>query len=204
MSRRLAIIILIILVIITGFYSWYVLGIDFWPRSQTVSKGGGDWETKRPMPTARTEVGIGALNGKIYAVGGLDKLGRTLAAVEVYNPRTDNWKRLPNIPKPLHHAGVAAAGGRLYVVGGHSGLIFKPSATMFSFDTKTNKWSRKADLPRPRGALAVASRQGRIYAFGGVDNKGLSDRAEVYNPKTNRWHPLKSMPTKRFQRISTY
>ena len=40
--------------------------------SFVVVPGGGSWTTKAPMPTARAELGVAAVNGILYAVGGSD------------------------------------------------------------------------------------------------------------------------------------
>ena len=43
------------------------------------------------MSTRRSYLGVGVVDGKIYAVGGDDGNGQRLSSVEQYNPATDTW-----------------------------------------------------------------------------------------------------------------
>jgi N-acetylneuraminic acid mutarotase len=80
------------------------------------------WTTKKPMPTARSNLGlVAASDGKLYAVGG--HAGRPgddrLATVEAYDPTTDSWATVSRLPTPRANLGVAAASnGKLYAIGG--------------------------------------------------------------------------------------
>jgi N-acetylneuraminic acid mutarotase len=49
---------------------------------------GGTWVTKTttPMPTARSSLGVAAINGILYAVGGQSTPGTYLATLEAYHP----------------------------------------------------------------------------------------------------------------------
>ena len=45
----------------------------------------GSWRTLAPMPTARQEVAVAALQGKVYVIGGYDATGTPSDLVEVYD-----------------------------------------------------------------------------------------------------------------------
>lgn len=52
----------------------------------------GAWRLIAPMSCRRSSVGAGALDGKIYAVGGYDGVARRcLSSVECYDPVTNSW-----------------------------------------------------------------------------------------------------------------
>jgi len=51
----------------------------------------GNWETRAPMRVRRQELVTGALNGKVYAIGGYDQNNNSTATVQVYDPITDTW-----------------------------------------------------------------------------------------------------------------
>jgi N-acetylneuraminic acid mutarotase len=74
------------------------------------------------MPTPRSGMGWATHNGKIYVAGG-EMYNRdffaVIRAVEVYDPATNTWGRLPPMPTARHGVNVAAIGNRLYVIGGH-------------------------------------------------------------------------------------
>ena len=56
-------------------------------------------------------------------------------------------------------------------------------------------WVYKAHMSVPRtGAAAVAGQDGKIYVFGGGNAGIFLKTAEVYDPSTDSWSPIKSMP----------
>ncbi|HEX5608121.1 MAG TPA: kelch repeat-containing protein, partial [Candidatus Binatia bacterium] len=59
----------------------------------------GHWQSRAPMPSARTEVAAVELGGKIYVIGGYEKGGNL---IEEYDPGTDRWRGRAPLPKPLH------------------------------------------------------------------------------------------------------
>jgi len=71
-----------------------------------------------PMPEARQEVGVAEWEGKIYVIGGLRADQSRADTVEVYDPRTNRWRRLAPLPQALDHVAAAAVGGKVYALGG--------------------------------------------------------------------------------------
>ena len=49
------------------------------------------WAAVAPMRTSRGNVGLAAVRGKLYAVGGHDGIG-VLHTAETYDPQTDRWE----------------------------------------------------------------------------------------------------------------
>ena len=47
------------------------------------------WDTLAPMPTPRTEVAVASVHEKIYVIAGMDKEGRAIDTVEVYDTITN-------------------------------------------------------------------------------------------------------------------
>ena len=74
----------------------------------------GRWTIGALMPSARTEVAVAEVGGKIYVIGGY----RGERELEVYDPTADRWSRGVSIPRPLHHAAAVGLNDKLYVVGG--------------------------------------------------------------------------------------
>jgi hypothetical protein len=145
------------------------------------------------MPSARTEVAVAALVGKIYVVGGFGG-GR---ALEVYDPSADRWQRAAPIPRALHHAAAVSLRGRLYVIGGYANG-WKPVDSLFVYDPATDRWSTRAPLPTPRGALAAVVLNGKIHALGGVGpNRRNTPAHEVYDPASDTWTAAAPLPTPR-------
>jgi hypothetical protein len=64
------------------------------------AQGSGRWTMGAPMPSARTEVAVAELGGKIYVIGGFGGERE----LEIYDPSADRWSRGAAIPRALHHA----------------------------------------------------------------------------------------------------
>src|SRR5690349_1408028 len=76
------------------------------------------WKTRAPMPTGRSDLGAGVLNGVLHAVGGFGG-GNYLAINQAYTPGPNSWTTkapLPQARDELNGAGVI--NGLLYVAGG--------------------------------------------------------------------------------------
>jgi len=163
--------------------------------SAPAAPGGGSWSPGAAIATARQEVAVAELGGKVYVIGGLAGI-QTLASVEVYDPAQDAWSFAAPLPAPRHHAAAAVVDGTLYVIGGFASVLFDAVATVYAYDPAANQWSPRAPLPQARGALAAAVVDGLVYAAGGSPDARERDLA-VYDPAQDRWTPLPPMPTPR-------
>ena len=57
--------------------------------------------------------------GRIYYAGGLDPYHKVSTPwFSVYDPETDTWTELPDMPHTRDHFGAAIVGGKLYAIGG--------------------------------------------------------------------------------------
>ena len=74
---------------------------------------------KSRMPTKRS-AGVAIVHaGKIYVVGGRPPRGHDFA---VYDPATDNWETLPDLPSQRNHIAAELIAGRIHVFGGLLGV----------------------------------------------------------------------------------
>ena len=158
----------------------------------------GKWVPLAPMPTARQEVAVAEVNGRVFVIGGFGPGGEAVATVEVYDPASDQWETRTPLPAPTHHAAAAVVDGRLFVVGGYSGgrVSWTPLRTVYEYDEARSSWSTRAPLRQPRGGLAVAAVGGRLHAVGGSADSA-SAAHEVYEPASDRWTEAPPMPTAR-------
>ena len=69
------------------------------------------------MEQVRTAVGLGSLDGKLYAVGGeCEATGHEgtlyLKSVECFDPRVNSWSRIPDMQYARSFAAVASFNGK--------------------------------------------------------------------------------------------
>jgi N-acetylneuraminic acid mutarotase len=89
---------------------------------------------------------------------------------------------------------VVGADGLIYAIGGLGG-----SSLVEVYNPATDSWSARTPMPTPRyGFTAVVGNDGKIYTIGGqygsVGSDGNSVVVEAYNPATDTWATLPSLP----------
>src|SRR5471032_616236 len=84
--------------------------------------GSDQWGSVRArMLTGRSASAWGVYNGRIYVAGGEFQNGQVMAAfsaLEAYEPATNSWHALPQMPIPRHGLAGAIIGNRLHLVSG--------------------------------------------------------------------------------------
>jgi N-acetylneuraminic acid mutarotase len=79
----------------------------------------GRWIREPDLPTPRSGLTAGVLDGHIHVTGGESlSLGRTFGEHEAYDPATAKWTALASLPTPRHGLASAVVSGRWYVIGG--------------------------------------------------------------------------------------
>ena len=139
-------------------------------RSSTTSRA-GRWSSI-PGPTPREHLGVTALGGRIYAVGGrLAGADTNLALLESFDPGAKKWRRLK--PVPARRGGTAAAGlGRWLVsAGGETPTV--TIRTVYRYDVRN---APLVAAPEPADAAARARRR-RVRPQGVRDRRRDDARA---------------------------
>lgn len=127
------------------------------------------WTRGPSMPTARHHFGAGAVDGRLYAVGGRgSNRSQALNTLERFDPVTGVWERLEPLPQGV--GGLQAVGwnGRFIAFGGGDdgdGRWVTPAT--WSYSPSSGRWTRLADMRVPRHGFAAVVMDGRVYALGG-------------------------------------
>jgi hypothetical protein len=120
---------------------------------------GGSWGSGPALPLALSEFAYTSHRERAYIAGGAPG-GRDFLE---YDPATQAWRRLADLPQPRDHAMLAGFGDHLYLFGGYVAGQFQPTRNAWRFDLETSTWHVLPDLPMNMGASGAAALNGRIY-----------------------------------------
>jgi N-acetylneuraminic acid mutarotase len=156
------------------------------------------WTTKADIPTPRWFLSASTVNGKIYAIGGMNSGGLAgMQKVEEYDPATDTWDTTKaDMPTGRGYLATAVVNGKIYAFGGDKSWPFDlnfADATE-EYDPATDTWTQKADMPTARTGLCACVVDEKIYVFGG---QPPVKKNEMYDPATDTWSVKTDMPTAR-------
>ena len=163
------------------------------------------WSTGAPAPLpARADAASGDTThgGFLYVIGGGNS-GVALSDLDRYDPVTDTWITLTQMPTARAGAAAAVIDDGIFVIGGRQSTSGPCSGgpyldTVEKYDIDTDTWSAVALLPNQRSDLAAVAHGGKIYVFGGCSSTGVTDEVDVYDPQTNTWTTgATPMPTRR-------
>jgi N-acetylneuraminic acid mutarotase len=162
---------------------------------------GANWATLEPVPVPRSEVASSVQAGKIVIVGGFLADGRGSRQADVYDPQTDRWSSLPDLPVAVNHPMAAADAKRVFVVGGYR----EGEALADSFVYENGSWRRLPSLPQPRAAGGAAVVGGKLYVVGGVVAQGrLAREAYAYEPARRRWTAIEGPSPREHLGVAAY
>ena len=148
----------------------------------------GPWSTATPGPPARYRAG-GCSDGQyVYVYGGGNSTGGYYNDLWRWDPVTQIWTQLANMPTAKQNIQGAYWNGKIYVPGGFNGAHITENAI---YDIATNTWSTGAPLPAPQTGANVAFNN-KIYNFGG--NPGPQSTVTIYDIATNTWSNGAAMP----------
>jgi N-acetylneuraminic acid mutarotase len=177
------------------------------------------WRALAPMPMKRCSAVAAEVGGKIYVIGGatlMENSGETalfgnrpqrvVGTNQVYDPATNTWATRSPMPTTRNHAFAGAVNGKIYVIGGRLGAAHVTASSntdvVEEYDPARDTWGAvKARMPTPRSGGGWGTLNGRIYVAGGeIQNEryhATFKALEAYEPATNRWIILPSMPSAR-------
>lgn len=156
---------------------------------------GGVWIEKTRLPTPRTGLAAGVVNGMLYTVGGVILYVGVgghieyLDNVEAYDLSTNSWTTKAAMPAPRGRLAVGVIDGIMYVLGGGTGQ-YPTDAIMNAYDPVKNAWIAKPPMPSPRSGYAVGIAKRTLYVVGGWGAAGPTGLTEAYHPDANRWRTV--------------
>ncbi len=156
------------------------------------------WESGPNLPLALHHELAVVYRGEMVVMGGWFPAGSVVdgnVSNRVFVLRNDAWVELP----PMNHARAAGAaavvGDKIIVTGGQANHELVTQTEVFD----GTKWTDVANIPTPRDHLAGVANRRYFFAVGGralSADKNLG-AVERYDPATNLWVTLPSLPTPR-------
>jgi N-acetylneuraminic acid mutarotase len=151
------------------------------------------WIQRSDIPTARWHLAAEQIDGKIYAIGGVNGYNTN----EEYNVTEDTWTEREPMPTQRAFVGSGAVDGKIYIIGG-ARLNQTAVKTVEMYDPVDDTWTEKNDMPGSRFGIGSCVVDGKIYIFGG--NDPVESLVESYDPVTDSWNSdLADMPTARWE-----
>jgi N-acetylneuraminic acid mutarotase/thiol-disulfide isomerase/thioredoxin len=155
------------------------------------SENGLIWERLPDIPTSRGWAGAVSEGGKIYVIGGCSsQVGQQFRnasnILEVYDPRTNTWRRLSPMSVPRVGPAVASLNGKIYIFGGFNRDTWSANRSVEIYDIAKNNWSLGPPMPTPRSWMRAVVLNNEIYVIGGV-GCGYRTDVEIFDPVTNTW-----------------
>ena len=148
---------------------------------------------------ARSFLAAVNLNGKIYAIGGVDTSGQYSDRVDIYDSSTDTWSSGTALPAARSNMAAEAINGKIYLAGG-AGVGGIPLRNALVFDGgNPGSWTSIADLPivgNVSGQSTILG--GKFFIIGAGPGASENNTVQAYDPVSNTWSTNYSLlPTAR-------
>ena len=136
------------------------------------------WAKARSMNHARSGPAISVMNGKIYVMGGNgwsqipNHPGHYLSSMEVYNPKTNQWHEIGDMPDAKSRHTASVINRKIYVIGGFfrgQGRDMKEFKTIEIYHPETGCWTQKLDMPTSKSGHTAEVIKAKIYIFNNAD-----------------------------------
>lgn len=152
------------------------------------------WEQRIPLSTPRSRLALVYFQQQLYAIGGENATGSTVANVDSYDLDVNEWRAMPALPESLSNLAATTFKDRIYVAGGSSkGENTQSSSSQptvisdrfYLFDPKTAKWQEAGRLPNPLAGAELVADSTAFYLLGGWDGQLMHDEIWRFVPPTD-------------------
>lgn len=167
-----------------------------------------EWREGPAIPESRRRGAAGAFvyNDKIYVVCGIQDghWDGHVAWFDEYDPKTNQWRQLPDAPRPRDHVSVAMVDGKLYVAGGRLStarigqVLNRTIPEVDVYDFKTSAWTTlvpSQNLPTLRAGNMAVAYGNKILIMGGESDSQVPahNEVEAFDTKSGRWERFPPM-----------
>lgn len=167
---------------------------------------GSTWESLPGVEPLQSPAVVS--DGKfVYKIGGLKHLNtqdkptdmRSIAQAARFDPASNQWQQLPDLPEGRSSSYAVVVGSTLYVIGGwllQGGMYDSTwSETLLTADLSRPQFEWKSEkMPFQIRAEGLVALDGKIYVLGGIAPEGSTDAVHIYDTKTRTWSDGPELP----------
>ena len=169
-----------------------------------------EWASFKEIPLEIHHLTPVSFGDKIYVVGGLTgqyPIEQPLTHVYAYDPKSDNWEKLIEIPKDRRRGGggVAVYKDKIYLINGITNGHTSGTCAMFDvYDPINDTWSTLPDAPHIRDHSNAVVINNILIALGGRNTSyhkpdnftaffdKVSEDIDYYDFKNKTWNTYQS------------
>lgn len=150
------------------------------------------WKQLNSLPEGYSGGEAVNLNNEIYFIAGRTKTLKNSFFFK-FNPKTDQWIKLADIPNQTTNLALAVVDGKIYAIGGD-----KFQNINREYNPQTNSWRILESMPTARQHIDCGVFDDNIFIMGGLTSwEMISKKHEVYNITTNTWSEKAAIPSLR-------
>lgn len=167
-----------------------------------------EWRVGPEIPADRRRgaAGVFVYRDKIYVVCGIQDghWDGHVSWLDEYDPKTNQWKKLPDAPHVRDHVQAVVIDDKIYVAGGRRSTakigqvlnLLEPAVDVYDF--KKNQWTtlpESGNLPTLRAGNASIVFDKKLLVIGGESDAQVPAHSEVeaLNIKTMEWETLPAL-----------
>ena len=172
------------------------------------------WTTLAQKPTTVTSSTAAVYNNRIYLFGGAfsdngpDDYNVNYTTVEAYDPASNTWQYVTDMPVFLFNPSIAVYGDSAYLIGGYDPSTDTFNTEVMAYNFTSNTWTRDyCSLDNSIGmaysyAAPTPVVNGKAYIVGGGEGTCMADhwvtnRATVFDIAQKKWYSMPNMPEPR-------
>lgn len=164
-----------------------------------------EWRVGPEIPADRRRgaAGVFVYKNKIYIVCGIQDghWDGHVAWMDEYDPKSNQWKKLPDAPHVRDHVQAVVVDDKVYVAGGRRStarigqVLNTTEAAVDVYDFKSGKWTtlpEPSNLPTLRAGNATVVVDQKVIVIGGESGEQVPAHSEVeaLNTRTMKWETL--------------
>ncbi|MEM7100932.1 MAG: kelch repeat-containing protein [Pseudomonadota bacterium] len=147
------------------------------------------WHTAQALPIAIQEIYPTVFENKLVVAGGIAarlSVPYFTSTVHEYDPGSNTWHSLPDLPEDLHHVALISHQGKLLAIGGFNGAythVWRMRDRVY--ELAGDEWIAHSNLPTPQAEGVVTSHQDVVHIVTGQQPKGRQNRSRSDHTEGN-------------------